>query len=166
MDTTVSVQIVMPQHCNGYSEPRLFGGQLMAWIDVIGAVAARRYSGRVVTTACVDHLTFLHPAFLNDTVVQEARVTWTGRTSMEVRVDSLVENLKGKRELINRAYLVYVALDDEGNPVQVPAFRPVTEEEQEEYRGAEERKLRRKNQKMNRVAREREADGDGQGGTS
>ena len=84
-EKTTAVQIVMPQHCNGYAKPRLFGGQIMAWIDVTGAVAARRYAQKAVTTVCIDHLTFLKPAYLNDTVVLEAFVTWTGRTSMEVR---------------------------------------------------------------------------------
>ena len=58
-EKTTAVQIVMPQHCNGYSKPRLFGGQIMAWIDVIGAVAARRYTNAAVTTVCVDNLNFL-----------------------------------------------------------------------------------------------------------
>ena len=141
-EKTTGVQIVMPQHCNGYKNPLLFGGQIMAWIDVIGAVAARRYTGSAVTTVCVDNLSFLKPAFLNDTVVQEASVTWTGHTSLEVRVDSMVERLDGSRELINRAYLVFVALDSEDRPVPVPAFVPETEEEKAEYRNAE---IRRKN---------------------
>ena len=140
---TTSVQIVMPQHCNGYAKPRLFGGQIMAWIDVTGAVAARRYSQKAVTTVCIDHLTFLKPAYLNDTVVQEAFVTWTGRTSMEVRVDSMVERLDGSRELINRAYAVFVALDDEDKPSPVPPFMPETEEEILEYEVAEIRKKQR-----------------------
>ena len=140
---TTSVQIVLPQHCNGYSVPRLFGGQLMAWIDVIGAVAARRYAGASVTTVCVDHLTFLKPAYLNDTIVQEAVVTWTGRTSLEVRVDSMVERLDGSRELINRAYIVFVALDAQEHPTPVPPFHPETEEEQKEYEMAVERKRQR-----------------------
>ena len=67
-EKTTTVQIVMPQHCNGYAIPRLFGGQIMAWIDVIGAVAARRYTHAAVTTVCIDNLTFLKPAHLNDTV--------------------------------------------------------------------------------------------------
>jgi acyl-CoA hydrolase len=142
MEKTTTVQIVMPQHCNGYAKPRLFGGQIMAWIDVIGAVAARRYTGSAVTTVCVDNLSFLKPAFLNDTVVQEASVTWTGHTSLEVRVDSMVERLDGSRELINRAYLVFVALDSEDRPIPVPAFVPETEEEKAEYRNAE---IRRRN---------------------
>lgn len=133
---TSSVQIVLPQHCNGYAHPRLFGGQIMAWIDITGAVAARRYANAAVTTVCVDNLNFIAPAHLNDTVVQEARVTWTGRTSMEVRVDSFVERLDGSRSLVNKAYAVYVALDEEEKPLPVPAFVPATEEEREEFAAA------------------------------
>ena len=136
MEKTTSVQIVMPQHCNGYVKPRLFGGQIMAWIDVIGAVAARRYTGCAVTTVAIDNLTFLKPAYLNDTVVQEAEVTWTGHTSLEVRVDSMVERLDGSRELINRAYVVFVALDDEDRPTAVPPFEPQTEEEKQTWQDA------------------------------
>ena len=143
-EKTTAVQIVMPQHCNGYAKPRLFGGQIMAWIDVVGAVAARRYTQHAVTTVCIDNLTFLKPAYLNDTVVQEAYVTWTGRTSLEVRVDSLVERLDGSRELINRAYVVFVALDDNDRPTEVPPFIPETEEEKKEYEGAEIRRQVRK----------------------
>ena len=145
-EKTTSVQIVMPQHCNGYKNPRLFGGQIMAWIDVIGAVAARRYAQKAVTTLCVDNLTFLKPAFLNDTVVQEAYVTWSGRTSMEVRVDSMVEKLDGSRELINRAYAVFVALDEEDRPAPVPRFEPEGLEEQLEYAAA----IRRREIRLNR----------------
>ena len=137
---TTAVQIVMPQHCNGYSRPRLFGGQIMAWIDITGAVAARRYAKRAVTTVCVDNLNFIAPAYLNDTVVQEARITWTGRTSMEVRVDSFVEQLDGKRAMVNRAYAVFVALNDQDQPVPVPAFTPETDEEKAEYQAALERR--------------------------
>ena len=143
-DISTTVQIVMPQHCNGYTKPRLFGGQLMAWIDVIGAVAARRYTNSAVTTARIDNLNFIAPAYLNDTVVQEARVTWTGHTSMEVRVDSYVEQLDGTRSAINRAYLVFVALDENDRPKKVPRFVPETEEEQAEYEAAIQRKEIRK----------------------
>ena len=139
-DITTSVQIVLPQHCNGYKKPRLFGGQIMAWIDIVGAVAARRYTQRAVTTVCIDNLNFLNPAYLNDTVVQEATVTWTGNTSLEVRVDSYVEQLDGARKRVNRAYVVFVALDDEDKPAPVPPFTPVTEEERAEYAAAEQRR--------------------------
>ena len=59
---TTSVQLVLAQHCNGTQNGRLFGGQLMAWIDIVGAVAARRYAHTEVTTACIDHLDFIAPA--------------------------------------------------------------------------------------------------------
>ena len=139
-EITTSVQIVLPQHCNGYKKPRLFGGQIMAWIDIVGAVAARRFTQRAVTTVCIDNLNFLFPAYLNDTVVQEAVVTWTGRTSLEVRVDSYVEQLDGTRKCVNRAYVVFVALDDHDNPVEIPPFTPETEAEKQEYAAALERR--------------------------
>ena len=135
---TTGVQIVLPQHCNGYAKPRLFGGQIMAWIDIIGAVAARRF------TRCADNLNFIAPAYLNDTISQEARVTWTGRTSLEVRVDSYVEHLDGSRTLVNRAYAVYVALDDNDQPTTVPVFTPETDEERIEYEAALRRREARK----------------------
>ena len=139
-EITTSVQIVLPQHCNGYKRPRLFGGQIMAWIDVVGAVAARRYTHSAVTTVCVDNLNFLSPAYLNDTIVQEAVVTWTGRTSLEVRVDSYVEQLDGERRRVNRAYAVFVALDDQDQPIAVEPFVPETDAEKREYEAAQERR--------------------------
>ncbi|MBR5109197.1 MAG: acyl-CoA thioesterase [Clostridia bacterium] len=142
-ELTTSVQIILPQHCNGYKKPRLFGGQMMAWIDIVGAVAARRYAKRAVTTVCVDSLTFIAPAYLNDTMVQEACVVWTGRTSMEVRVDSFVEQLDGTRTMVNRAYAVFVAIDDEEKPIPVPPFQPETELERMEYAAAQERRKKR-----------------------
>ena len=139
-EITSAVQIVLPQHCNGYRNPRLFGGQIMAWIDIVGAVAARRYTQSAVTTVCVDNLNFLSAAYLNDTIVQEAIVTWTGRTSLEVRVDSYVEQLDGTRRRVNRAYLVFVAIDDNDQPIPVRPFTPRTEAEIAEYEAAEQRR--------------------------
>ena len=142
-EITSAVQIVLPQHCNGYRNPRLFGGQIMAWIDIVGAVAARRYTQSAVTTVCVDNLNFLSAAYLNDTIVQEAVVTWTGRTSLEVRVDSYVEQLDGTRRRVNRAYVVFVAIDDDDQPVPVPPFVPQTDAEKREYEAAlNRRKIR------------------------
>jgi acyl-CoA hydrolase len=138
---TSQIQIIMPSHVNGVN--RLFGGQLMAWIDVTAAVEARRHTRRQVITAAVDNLRFLGPAFLDETVRLDARVTWTGRTSLEVRVDSFVESLSGTERLINRAYLVFVALDDEGRPAPVPAFSPASDEEKQEWAQAEKRREQR-----------------------
>ena len=121
---TEQIQILMPEHINGYK--RLFGGRLMEWIDVVAAVAARRHSNRNVTTVAVDHLEFRAPAHVNDTVVLVGQLTHVGRTSMEVRVDTFIEELNGERFLINRAYLVMVALDEQDRPTPVHQLVRVT----------------------------------------
>ena len=137
------VEILMPSAMNGYD--RLFGGCLMQWIDVVAAVTARRHAGCEVTTACVDNLTFHAPAHVNDTLTLEGRLTWVGRTSMEVRVDTFVEALGGERTHINRAYLIMVALNsDTHKPACVPPLLLETEEEQAEWEAAIRRREHRK----------------------
>lgn len=142
---TEHVQIILFEHLNGYN--RLFGGKLVEWIDVVAAVVARRHSNRNVTTASIDNLQFKEPAYINDTVVLQGCMTYTGKTSMEVRVDTFVERLNGEKTLINRAYLVLVALDENEKPVQVPQLILETDNEKEEWQAAirrnELRKLRR-----------------------
>ncbi|MBQ3078495.1 MAG: acyl-CoA thioesterase [Clostridia bacterium] len=130
----------MPEHINGSG--RLFGGRLISWIDVVAGVTARRHSGRDVTTACVDHLTFLGPAHVNDIVLITGRITWTGRTSMEVRVDTFTES-GGVRAHVNRAYLVMVALDENEKPVPVPMLEIETDEDRRIWNEAMERKEER-----------------------
>ena len=87
---TEQIQILMPQHINGMG--RLFGGQLVQWIDVVAAVVARRHSNAEVTTATIDNLMFEAPAYVNSTVILVGQVTYVGNTSMEVRVDTFVED--------------------------------------------------------------------------
>lgn len=145
---TTHVEILMPGDLNGYS--RLFGGKLMEWIDVVAAVVARRHAGCEVTTASVDNLEFQAPAFANDTVVLEGRITCVGTTSMEVRVDTFVEALGGKRHQVNRAYLVMVALNKDQRPVPVPKLILETEEDKAEWdAGMRRRALRSLRQKEN-----------------
>lgn len=138
---TEQVQIIMPEHINGAN--RLFGGRLLSWIDVVAAVTARRHSGRDVTTACVDHLQFLAPAHVNDTVLITGQVTWTGRTSMEIRVDTYTEKLSGERIPVNRAYFVMVAIDENEKPAPVPELLIENEEEEKEWKEAVSRKQER-----------------------
>lgn len=138
---TEQVHILSQANLNGYS--RLFGGQLMGWIDVVAAVVARRHSGRNVTTAVVDMLQFQAPAYANDTVLILGKITYAGRTSMEVKVTVYVEELSGERKLINTAYVVMVALDENERPTEVPGLILETEEERTEYENAKLRKARR-----------------------
>lgn len=140
---TEQIQILMPSHINGAS--RLFGGRLMEWIDVVAAVVARRHSGHDVTTASVDTLEFSAPAHVNDTVMLIGRITHVGRTSMEVRVETYIENLEGIRRRINRAYFVLVAIDENENPVAVPRLKLLTDEDRLEWdNGVKRRELREK----------------------
>ncbi|MBE6871332.1 MAG: acyl-CoA thioesterase [Ruminococcaceae bacterium] len=144
---TTQIQILMPEHINGTG--RLFGGKLMEWIDVVAAVSARRHCNRNVTTVSVDNLQFLEGAYVNDTVVLTGQVTFVGKTSMEVRVDTHVESLTGERKLVNRAYLVMVALDENEKPTEVPRLVCDTDEEKAEWTaGMKRRELRnvRKNE--------------------
>ena len=140
------VQILTQKDINGYN--RLFGGRLMEWIDIVASVVARRHSGRNVTTAVVDTLTFRAPAHLNDTVILCGRITYVGRTSMEVCVETYVEHLDSSRTLINTAYVIIIAIDENEKPVEVPRLKLETEEEKAEWalaeKRAEIRKQRRK----------------------
>lgn len=145
---TEQIQIVMPEHINGYD--RLFGGKLMEWIDIVAGVVARRHSNCNVTTAAVDQLQFHAAAHVNSTVVLKGRITYVGSTSMEVRVDTVVESLDGTQTVINRAYLVLVALDEKEHPVRVPRLIVETEEEQREWEAGERRAALRKQRKEER----------------
>ena len=128
------------------SGDRLFGGRLMEWIDEIAGTAAVRHCSEAVTTAAVDNLQFKKGAYLNDIIVIIARITYVGHTSVEVRVDTYVEDRKtGMRHVINRAYLTEVCVDKNGNPITVPyGLEVISESEKAEWAGALKRIAMRK----------------------
>jgi acyl-CoA hydrolase len=128
---TEQVQIIMPMHSNGAN--RLFGGQLVEWIDIVASVVARRHSACNVTTAAIDNLHFKEGAYINNTLVLIGRITYVGKTSMEIRVDTYVEDLSGIRKVVNRAYLVMVAIDVSGQPAEVPKLILESESEIAEW---------------------------------
>ena len=140
-----TVHIVRPNHLNGAN--RLFGGILMQWIDEVAGIVAKRHCMGNVTTASVDNLTFLHGAYQNDMVVIKGKLTWVGNSSMEVCVDTYVENLNGHRERINNAHFMMVALDENDKPVQVPKLILQTEDEHLAWAHGEERR-RIRNQRL------------------
>lgn len=139
---TEQIQILMPEHINGYK--RLFGGKLVEWIDIVAGVVARRHSNKNVTTVSIDNLQFKAPAFVNSTIVLIGKITYVGKTSMEVRVDTFVETLEGEKTLINKAYLVMVALDDNQIPTPVPRLILDTDEEKTEWESGIKRSELRK----------------------
>ncbi|MEE8715764.1 MAG: acyl-CoA thioesterase [Coriobacteriales bacterium] len=145
--TTVATHTAIHTDMNGIS--RLTGGRLMEWIDEVAGIAARRHCSDIITTASVEPLVFLRPAFLNDIVTIVGTVTHVGRTSLEVRVDSFVEdNLTGERTLINRAYLTEVCLDENSRPKPIRyGLALETDEQRAEWEAArlrvEQRRERR-----------------------
>ncbi|MCI5900825.1 MAG: acyl-CoA thioesterase [Firmicutes bacterium] len=134
---TEQTYLLMHRHINGYG--RLFGGQLMQWIDEIAGIVSMRHSGGRITTACIDNLNFKAGAYLNDTIVLIGRITYVGKSSMEVRVDTYVEDLHGMRRVINRAYVVIVAIDEQGHAVEVPGLILETESERAEWEAGKRR---------------------------
>lgn len=143
---TEQTYLMRPCYLNGYGN--LFGGQLMSWIDEIASIVAMRHSESDITTAAIDNLNFKQSAAVNDVIVLRGKITHVGRTSMEVRVDTYVENRRGIRKVINRAYVVMVAVDDNHHPIEVPGLLIETESEKAEWEGGEKRyKLRKQRQK-------------------
>lgn len=143
---TENTYLIMPKHINCYG--RLFGGILMQWIDEVAGIVAHRHAGSIVTTACVDNLNFKAGAYLGDTVVLIGRMTYVGKTSMEVRVDTYAEDADGTRRMINRAYEVLVALDENDKKIEVPGLIVETEAQRAEWIGGEKRyELRKQRRK-------------------
>ena len=138
--------LIRPAHINHYG--RLFGGELLKWIDELAGIVAIRHCGTTVTTAAIDNLQFKAPAYTGDMIVLQGMVTYVGRTSMEIRVDTYREALDGKREMINRAYIDMVCIDRDGHPVEVPDLVLETEEQQKEWDAAQKRKQMRKQRRL------------------
>lgn len=137
---------VRPEHLNGAG--RLFGGKLMEWIDELAGLVGIRHAQQDVITASVDNLRFIRGAYLKDLIVLVGRVTFVGKTSMEVRVDTYVESLDGTRKPINRAYLTLVAVDADGNPIRVPGLVIETEAEKAEWEAGMKRREMRKQRRV------------------
>ena len=120
------------------------GGVLMRLCDEAGALAAMKHAGHSCVTVAVDRMTFNAPVRLGHMVCFEARVTWVGRTSVETQIVVRAENVRrGEITHTNTAHFLYVALDDEGKPVQVPSLLLETEEDQRLYKQAQERQAYR-----------------------
>lgn len=140
-----TVHIVRPNHLNAAG--RLFGGILMQWIDEVAGIVAMRHTRCNCTTASVDNLRFIRGAYQQDLLVIIGKVTYVGTTSMEVRVDTYIEDTEGMRRPINRAYFTMVALDENDKPCPVPKLLLESEEEKAEWEAAKKRRDMRKKRK-------------------
>jgi len=116
-------QIVLPTHTNNLGSA--FGGQIAAWVDICGAVAAQRFCGGPVVTASMDQLHFLEPVLEGMVVVLQGQVNQAWGTSMEVGVRVEAENTRtGERTQCCSAYLSFVAVDDERTGIALPVLDP------------------------------------------
>ena len=128
-------EMVLPQDTNYHGT--VFGGRVLQWIDIAGAIASQRHSRCKVVTASIDDMHFLVPIRLGDTVILKAAVNYVHRTSMEIGVRVEREALTGEgREHAATAYLTYVALNEEGNPTQVRDVVATTDEEKRRHQNA------------------------------
>jgi acyl-CoA hydrolase len=135
----ITTKIVLPNDTNTLGN--LFGGQLLAWMDVIASVSAHRHSKRVVVTASVNNVSFQKPIKHASIITLEAKVSRAFNSSMEIFVDVFVEDqVTGVLEKSNEAIYTFVAVDQNGGPIQVPELIPETEQEKERFEGALRRK--------------------------
>ncbi|MFK7986985.1 MAG: acyl-CoA thioesterase [Sandaracinaceae bacterium] len=139
---TEMTELVLPQHGNVLGTA--FGGTVLAWIDVCGAIAAQRHCHRVAVTAAIDEVKFMAPILVGDVVVLSARVNAAFRTSMEVEVEVKVEDTTtGNRTLSVDAFMTFVAVDDDRRPCAVPPLIAESAEDQRRVREATKRRERR-----------------------
>ena len=145
-------EIILPNDTNILGN--LLGGRLMHFIDLTGAMAAYRHSRTHVVTAAMDHIDFIRPVHLGDLVTLRSSVNRAFTSSMEVGVKAWAENTRtGERVHVASAYLVFVAIDGEGNRQRVPELRPETPDEIRRYEGA----LRRRQNREAEAAQRKQA---------
>ncbi len=135
--------LVNPEHANPLGN--VHGGFIMKLVDEAGALAAMRHARSPVVTVAIDSMTFDEPIYVGNLVTLTAELTYTGRTSMEVRCSVAAEDpLTGSRIHTNLAYLVYVAIDSQGHPQPVPPLCTETPEQAARFEQAKERQAERK----------------------
>ncbi len=134
-----STKLVLPNDTNTLGN--LFGGSLLAWMDEIAFVSANRHSKRVAVTASVNNVSFNKPIKLGDTVTLKAKVSRAFTSSMEVIIDVFIED-RSKDEVFssNQAIYTFVAVDQNGLPIEIPQIIPETKEEKNRYEAALRRK--------------------------
>lgn len=139
-------QLMGPQDANSLGN--VHGGVIMRMVDEAGALVAMRHANMPVVTVAIDSMTFMEPIRIGMLVMCKGELTYTGRTSMEVRVEVSAENpFLGQGKITNTAYVVYVALDVNGSPSVVPELRCETDDEKLRADQARERQEFRKRQR-------------------
>ena len=132
-------ELMMPHHVNNFGN--VFGGVILSMVDRAALVAAMRHAGRNCLTVSIDRVDFREPIYAGELVTCQARVTFAGRTSMEVGVKVTASNLlTGDQRHTNTCFLTFVAIDEHNRPVAVPALELETEDDQQRFREGKRRR--------------------------
>lgn len=144
---TIQTRLVLPPDTNHHHS--IFGGRVLAYIDEVAAIAAMKHAQGEVVTASIDSVDFVSPAYAGDVLEIEAFVTSTGRTSIEVYVRVVSRNLKTKtKRLTTESFVTMVAIDEEGNPMEVAGVTPESEFEKHLFETGPQRQQQRKEKRV------------------
>jgi acyl-CoA hydrolase len=136
-------QLMMPEHANMLGT--VHGGEIMKLVDEVAAICAMRHAQHTCVTLSVDSMTFRSPVHVGEVIQLDACVNYVGRTSMEIGVEVLAEDpIRGVVTHTNSANLVFVAISEDGTPVEVPGLVPETDEERARFQAGELRQRERK----------------------
>jgi len=132
---TIMTEMVLPNDTNTLNS--LMGGRLMHWMDIVAAIAAQKHCNRIVVTASADNISFKEPINLGNVVTLRSQVTRAFNSSMEVFIEVTAEDIPANKKIMtHRAFFTFVAVDQNGKPIEVPLVVPETPEEIEFYEGA------------------------------
>lgn len=138
----ILAQLMQPEHANNLGN--VHGGWIMKLVDECGALACMRYAQQRVVTVAVDQMVFRQPIRIGHLVTLTGEVSYVGHTSMEAEVHVVAEDpITGECTHTNTAYLVYVALDENGQPSKVPPLIPETEEQRQRMEEGRQRQAYR-----------------------
>ena len=132
---TIMTEMVLPNDTNTLHN--LMGGRLMHWMDIVAAIAAQKHCNRIVVTASADNISFKEPINLGNVVTLRSQVTRAFNSSMEVFIEVTAEDIPASKKIMtHRAFFTFVAVDQNGKPIEIPQVVPETAEEIELYEGA------------------------------
>ncbi len=132
---TIMTEMVLPNDTNTLHN--LMGGRLMHWMDIVAAIAAQKHCNRIVVTASADNISFKEPINLGNVVTLRSQVTRAFNSSMEVFIEVTAEDIPASKKIMtHRAFFTFVAVDQNGKPIEIPQLVPETAEEIKLFEGA------------------------------
>ena len=132
---TIMTEMVLPNDTNTLHN--LMGGRLMHWMDIVAAIAAQKHCNRIVVTASADNISFKEPINLGNVVTLRSQVTRAFNSSMEVFIEVTAEDIPASKKIMtHRAFFTFVAVDQNGKPIEIPQLVTETAEEIELFEGA------------------------------